>query len=159
MTKVVTIAGHTHELVIERDGQTFRAGDAAVELVELRAREAEIRVAGRTHVVPYVVQGTTVSFAFGGEMYTTEVTEKGTKPRGKHRDHSLAAPMPGLVLKILTTVGAVVSKGTPLVILEAMKMEHQIVAPYDGTITAIHCKEGEMVQPGFDLIDLERTPA
>jgi len=57
----------------------------------------------------------------------------------------------------LTTAGAVVTKGTPLVILEAMKMEHQIVAPYDGTITAVNCKEGEMVQPGFDLIDLEQT--
>jgi biotin carboxyl carrier protein len=159
MTKIVTIANQPRELDIEREGQTLRAGDAAIELVEVRAREAEIRVDGQTHIVPYVVQGATVSFAFGGEIYTAEVTEKGTRPRGKHRDHSLAAPMPGLVLKILTTTGAVVTKGTPLVILEAMKMEHQIVAPYDGTITAIQCKEGEMVQPGFDLIDLERTPS
>jgi 3-methylcrotonyl-CoA carboxylase alpha subunit len=157
MTKIVTIAGQSYELTVEREGQTLRSGDAAIELVELRPREAEIRVAGRTHFVPYVIEGTTVSFAFDGEIYAAEVTEKGSRPRGKHRNHSLAAPMPGLVLKILTTVGAVVSKGAPLVILEAMKMEHQIVAPYDGTVTAIQCKEGEMVQPGFDLIDLERT--
>jgi biotin carboxyl carrier protein len=47
-----------------------------------------------------------------------------------------------------------VTKGTPLIILEAMKMEHQIVATRDGKITAIRCSEGELVQPGTDLIEM-----
>ena len=62
--------------------------------------------------------------------------------------------MPGLVLKILAKQGDVVSKGAPLVVLEAMKMEHQIVAPKDGTVVKVNCVEGELVQPGVDLVEL-----
>ena len=50
----------------------------------------------------------------------------------------LNAPMPGLVTLIKTQVGAEVDKGTPLIILEAMKMENVIVAPHPATIKAIH---------------------
>ena len=66
----------------------------------------------------------------------------------------MIAPMPGVVLKVLVAVGDHVAKGTTLLILEAMKMEHQITAPRDGTVAAIHCQEGEMVQPGLDLVTL-----
>ncbi len=66
----------------------------------------------------------------------------------------MSAPMPGLVLKILVREGDVVSKGAPLLVLEAMKMEHQIVAPYDATVSAVNCTEGELVQPGLDLVEL-----
>ena len=67
----------------------------------------------------------------------------------------MSAPMPGVVLKILTDVGQEVTRGMPLVILEAMKMEHVIAAPSDGTVVAINCREGELVQPGTDLIELK----
>ena len=67
----------------------------------------------------------------------------------------MSAPMPGVVLKILTEVGQEVTRGMPLVILEAMKMEHVIAAPSDGTVVAINCREGELVQPGTDLIELK----
>jgi 3-methylcrotonyl-CoA carboxylase alpha subunit len=66
----------------------------------------------------------------------------------------MAAPMPGVVLKILVAKGDVVVKGAPLVVLEAMKMEHQIVATHDGTVSAVNCREGELVQPGIDLVEL-----
>ena len=64
--------------------------------------------------------------------------------------------MPGVVLKILAKAGDVVKKGAPLIVLEAMKMEHPISAPYDGTVAAVNCKEGEMVQPGVQLVILSR---
>ena len=51
-------------------------------------------------------------------------------------------------------VGDEVTKGTPLLILEAMKMEHQLTAPSDGVVASINCKEGELVQPGLDLVTL-----
>jgi 3-methylcrotonyl-CoA carboxylase alpha subunit len=66
----------------------------------------------------------------------------------------MTAPMPGVVLEIFVAAGDVVTKGTPLLILEAMKMEHQIAAPYDGVVEAVHCAKGDLVQPGVDLISL-----
>ena len=70
---------------------------------------------------------------------------------------SLAAPMPGKVLQVLVAVGARVAKGTPLVILEAMKMEHTIAAPHDGQVAELHFKAGEQVNEGAELLRLVQT--
>ena len=58
---------------------------------------------------------------------------------------SVTAPMPGNVLDVLVAVGAKVSAGDAVVLLEAMKMENEIVAPCDGTVTSISVKKGDVV--------------
>jgi propionyl-CoA carboxylase alpha chain len=45
---------------------------------------------------------------------------------------SLSSPMPGSVVRVLAEAGSAVTAGQPLLVLEAMKMEHEIVAPVDG---------------------------
>ncbi|HEX2121688.1 MAG TPA: acetyl-CoA carboxylase biotin carboxyl carrier protein subunit [Thermoanaerobaculia bacterium] len=153
--KIVTIGAQQAEVALERDGAAYRSGEQTVEVLELRAEELEARIDGRIHVIPYVIQGSTVSFAFDGEVYVADVSDKGARAKARHRDHSASAPMPGLVLKILVRPGDVVAKGAALIILEAMKMEHQIVAPRDGKIEAVNCREGELVQPGVDLVTIQ----
>ena len=125
-----------------------------VELIATKGNEAEIRVGDRTYIVPFIVRGSTVSFAFDGEIYSVEVGGGEGRRRARHRDHSTEAPMPGVVLKIVAKPGDVVKKGAPLVVLEAMKMEHTVVAPFDGRVEAVNCVEGEMVQPGVELVSL-----
>jgi len=126
-----------------------------VEVINVKGNEAEIAVDGKRHFVPFVILGTKVQFAYDGEIYTIDVPERGGRARTKHHDHSLEAPMPGLVLKVLVEPGSEVEKGAQLVILEAMKMEHAIVAPRDGIIAAVNCREGEMVQAGVDLVTMQ----
>jgi 3-methylcrotonyl-CoA carboxylase alpha subunit len=77
-----------------------------------------------------------------------------TAPEPDSAIGTLAAPMPGKVLQVLVAVGAKVAKGAPLVILEAMKMEHTIAAPHDGQVAEIHFKAGDQVNEGAELLRL-----
>ena len=67
----------------------------------------------------------------------------------------LTAPMNGSIVRVLVSVGEQVQIGTPLVVLEAMKMEHSIRANTAGTVAALYCAEGEMVKEGMVLVELE----
>jgi propionyl-CoA carboxylase alpha chain len=68
---------------------------------------------------------------------------------------SLTSPMPGTVIRVLAEVGAQVAKGAPLVVLEAMKMEHEIVAPADGVVAEVRVESGAAVDAGAVLVVLE----
>ena len=64
------------------------------------------------------------------------------------------APMPGTILDIKVAVGATVSNGQVLCVLEAMKMENDIVAPQDGTVASISVNKGDSVEAGQVIITL-----
>jgi 3-methylcrotonyl-CoA carboxylase alpha subunit len=67
----------------------------------------------------------------------------------------LCAPMPGRVIELLAAPGAQVARGAPLLVLEAMKIEHTIVAPDNGTLRAFRVAAGEQVAEGVELVDFE----
>jgi 3-methylcrotonyl-CoA carboxylase alpha subunit len=67
----------------------------------------------------------------------------------------IAAPMPGTVTRILAEAGADVARGAPLIVLEAMKMEHTLRAPSAGRLKALKCAVGDFVQEGTELADFE----
>ncbi len=66
----------------------------------------------------------------------------------------MTAPMNGVVTRVLVEPDDEVTKGQPLVALEAMKMEHVVRAPRDGRVKAVHARTGEMVQGGTVLVEL-----
>jgi 3-methylcrotonyl-CoA carboxylase alpha subunit len=94
-----------------------------------------------------------------------------TTPRGKFRLHwtdpfaagagevdgasRIVAPMPGTVVRILAEPGTDVARGAPLIVIEAMKMEHTLRAPADGHLKALKCAVGDFVQEGAELADFE----
>jgi 3-methylcrotonyl-CoA carboxylase alpha subunit len=67
----------------------------------------------------------------------------------------LTAPMPGKVVAVRVALGAKVTKGQPLIIVEAMKMEHTITAPIDGIVDAINANVGDQVTEKHELIALK----
>ena len=71
------------------------------------------------------------------------------------RRGSLAAPMPGRIVQVMSRPGEAVKKGQALLILEAMKMEHTVTAPADGIVKEIHFAAGEQVLEGAELVTLE----
>jgi 3-methylcrotonyl-CoA carboxylase alpha subunit len=64
----------------------------------------------------------------------------------------LTAPMPGKVIAVLVEAGAKVDRGAPLLIMEAMKMEHTIMAPAAGAVRDILYGVGDQVAEGAELI-------
>ena len=72
-------------------------------------------------------------------------------------DGSLHAPMNGTLVSLQVEVGAQVSKGDSLLVMEAMKMEHCIEAPSDGTVTEFYFQAGDLVTGGAELLAFESS--
>ena len=68
---------------------------------------------------------------------------------------SLVAPMPGTVVRVDVRPGDDVQLGAPVVVLEAMKMQHTVVAPADGTVTGVGVAAGQTVDAGAVLAVVE----
>jgi 3-methylcrotonyl-CoA carboxylase alpha subunit len=72
---------------------------------------------------------------------------------GAGANAGLAAPMNGTIVALLAEVGAAVEANTPLLVMEAMKMEHTIRAPAAGTVNAFYYQPGDLVDGGAELLE------
>ncbi|MER5352724.1 biotin carboxylase N-terminal domain-containing protein [Kitasatospora sp. NPDC002551] len=70
---------------------------------------------------------------------------------------ALLAPMPGTVVRTTAAVGDTVTAGRPLLVLEAMKMEHRITAPADGVLVELRATPGQQVETGA-LLAVVKSP-
>lgn len=73
---------------------------------------------------------------------------------GSQGSVKVEAPMPGNILDVKVSVGAAVTSGQVLCILEAMKMENEIVSPQDGTVASVNVSKGDSVEAGQVIITL-----
>ena len=93
----------------------------------------------------------------GGETVFLSLTR--TKPRKKAQGSGGAptSPMPGVVVRVEVRAEQRVEKGAPLVVVEAMKMEHVIRASFDGAVTNVLVGAGDRVDGGQELVQLEKA--
>ncbi len=89
------------------------------------------------------------------DEYDHLVKEMGLSVGATQKISSIKAPMPGLILDILVEAGQEIEKGTPLVILEAMKMENVLKAEGEGIVKSIEVTKGVAVEKGQVLIEME----
>ena len=68
---------------------------------------------------------------------------------------SLTAPMPGVITELSAAPGDTVAAGKPLLVMEAMKMEHSIKAPFDGVVKSYQFQAGDQVKDGDLLVEFE----
>jgi acetyl/propionyl-CoA carboxylase alpha subunit len=133
-------------------GQATVHGKTSPDRVDL-----EIDGLRRVYRVHRVGSGTYVD-ASDGSSALTEVSRFGD-PDKLAPAGSLLAPMPGLVRRVLVEVGAVVTAGQPLLVLEAMKMEQTVAAPAAGVVAELRAKAGEQVAAGQVLAVVETSTA
>lgn len=93
-----------------------------------------------------------VSISYKGKIYkaTTHTADHYLDESGTS-DKKLNAPMPGRVISVITKAGEKVLAGAPLLILEAMKMEHTIRSPFDGIVETVFFNTGDFVTEGAEL--------
>lgn len=72
----------------------------------------------------------------------------------QHGGGRVRAPMPGRVVKVLVSVGDIVAAGTPVIVVEAMKMENELCAENPGKVEAILAAPGQNVDGGAVLVEL-----
>ncbi|NRQ39944.1 ATP-grasp domain-containing protein [Nonomuraea sp. NN258] len=117
----------------------------------LRADGAELTVTlgGRTGHYLHARQGDTLWLGRDGQAWTFTrhlIGDPGDRPgAGTAGDGVVRSPMPGTVLVVKAQVGDRVSEGQPLLIVEAMKMEHTVTAPRDGLIGELPVQAGQPV--------------
>lgn len=75
-----------------------------------------------------------------------------SRPGAKAANAALTAPMPGTVIAVHVRPGDVVARGDPLMVMEAMKMEHTITAPFEGTVERVCFKVGERIDAEAELL-------
>ena len=97
------------------------------------------------------------SLEIGSAVYTTRLTAKFRNRELWQRpdEKRVEAFIPGTIQRILAKEGQEVSTGTPLLILEAMKMRNEVLSPLDGVIKKIYVSEGEMVPKSHLLLEID----
>ncbi len=142
----VAYAGEDWQLTLRNDtllarGRLLAHDRLAVELEDRRLMASVVAVAEKRHV--FLNSGTYV-IERHDPLHLVEA--------GGAQGGGLTAPMPGKVVALLAQPGPV-AKGTPLLILEAMKMEHTITAPKQGNLKGFRYAVGEQVADGAELVD------
>jgi geranyl-CoA carboxylase alpha subunit len=117
----------------------------------------EIKLERIKKQIPHVVDGDTLHYAMGGASFTLRnaLYDPPEKKDIAASEGRLLAPMNGRVVSVNAKVGDTVDKGKPLVVLEAMKMEHGLNLPFSVVVKAIHVKAGAQVAPTNLLIEFE----
>ncbi|MHB8429851.1 MAG: carboxyl transferase domain-containing protein [Acidimicrobiales bacterium] len=79
-------------------------------------------------------------------------------PGGWSDVEAIAAPIQGTVVSVAVSVGERVDDGSPVVVLESMKMEHVVAARGVGTVRSVEVEIGELVSPGTPLVVIDARP-
>ena len=134
------------------DGRTHRAHlmPAAYD------RSFELKMAGRHYTAAVLQEDTQLTVLSEGVSETLHYLDPlSFEAEDDGAAGGLHAPMPGKVVAVRVQLGDNVKRGQPLMIVEAMKMEHTIIAPVDGVIAAINANVGEQVDEKSALIAFE----
>jgi len=142
----VTIDGVAYEV----DGRAIRPGTWSLV------------VGGRSFLVDLDRRRTGIAASVGASEALLQVEDAlhrklaaAAQPRGAARGETIRAPIAGKVVKVLVEVGATVAPGTPVIVLEAMKMENELISERGGTVKAINKQAGQAVDTGDVLIEIE----
>jgi len=105
-------------------------------------------------IITVEVNGNSYEMTLADE-YDRMVEKMGLLTAKTHKINSIKAPMPGLIIDIMVTIGQKVEAGTPLIVLSAMKMENIITSSGEGVVKKIEVNVNDAVDKGQIIIEME----
>jgi len=163
MRYVVSIAEQTFELDVDPlagGGYLVRGPDGRESVVESLDDGPELlslRVGGQiVSVLPS--EGEVL---LSGERYAVradnwqERAASGALAQAAGQLGAISATMPGRIVGVLCAPGAQVTANTPLIVIEAMKMQNELCAKRDAVVRAVHVEVGQTVERGTLLVEFE----
>ena len=148
--------GRAHALTVHFRARGWQLrtthGERPLDGERVSAHELRVLLDGHAYAVHVAREGRNLSVFHAGNLWRLTRHDDLHEVESDAHAGSLAAPMPGKIVAVLVEPGTRVEKGAPLVILEAMKMEHTIVAPCAGTVKEVRFAAGDQVSEGVDLI-------
>jgi biotin carboxyl carrier protein len=137
-----------------------------IEIIKKTDNELLISRDGKKHVARLLAidsEKKTITLKIDGNRFEVKLTDEydvllqslGMDAASTKKVNELKAPMPGVVVDILISIGDTVVKDDPLVVLEAMKMENMLKSPSDGVISSINIKKGDTVEKNRVLVNFE----
>ena len=166
MLQIAVNGGAPYTVEKTNDGCYINGKEAIIDIAPLPAGRISVLINGKSYTaiveridkkskeVVLSVNGTTYTTAIA-EPIDTLLNQMGLNTKAGKKADPVKAPMPGMIHKILVSVGQQVNKGDGLIILEAMKMENILKATAAGTIKAIAVAEKTAVEKGTILVELE----
>lgn len=162
---------HTHKLILAHNNEEYnieveqkRQGTDAYYLISINGEQFDCQGSLNEELITVNINGhrsqATVSctdsnislYRENGVFTFTHIKADCGQHENDDSHGGLTAPMNGTMVSVLVKTGEHVSKDQPLLIMEAMKMEHTIKAPNDGTINEIFFEAGDMVDGGAELL-------
>lgn len=150
---------------IDPDSSSFTSGDTNGSFTfDSQNERFFLRVGTKVHKIDNVsYEGSDITFSIDGSWHTVTVKDEqellldslGFKTGVDVAEGSLKSPMPGKILDILVKVGDSVTKGQPVAILEAMKMENELKSPIDGNVISIDVETGQSLEKNTPILEIE----
>jgi geranyl-CoA carboxylase alpha subunit len=154
--------GHVIEPTVRRErGDVFRVGLAESEhTLTLGSRDGNVlhfRSDGVLASATFVREGTDLYFNFAGTTsHVRDLSHVAVMKAGAAgSDGKLRASMNGRVVSVLAKAGDILAAGAPIIVLEAMKMQHVHAAPVSGKLAVLNAEEGDQITTGFVIAEIE----
>jgi biotin carboxyl carrier protein len=164
MKYLTTVDGQTFEIEIKQDGQvTINGEERVIDFRTISDSLVSALINNKSYEAVVEERDGTMQVLLFGDLYEIQVLDERQQRLARSSSGFAASqgelpirsPMPGLIVAVKVAEGDEVQQGSPLCVLESMKMENDIKAPRAGKVLRVHIAAGERVEQNKVLVTLQ----